>query len=113
MNCQQTISICGVNVPWQNRVAEKRIHDLQESATTMLLYAQQHWPDAIDKALWPYALCHANNIHNSAPLKDKKLSPLEQCCGSYIAPQLHNFHHFGCPAYVLNNKLQQGKKSKK
>jgi hypothetical protein len=79
----------------------------------MLLYAQRRWPDAIDKALWPYALHHANNIHNAVPLKDQRLSPLERFCGSYISPQLRNFHHFGCPAYVLNNELQQGKKGKK
>jgi hypothetical protein len=31
----------------------------------------------------------------------------------FIAPQLQHFHHFGAPAYVLNNNLQQGQKAKK
>ena len=44
----QTISFCGVNAHWQNGIAERRIRDLQEAATTMLLYAQRRWPDAID-----------------------------------------------------------------
>jgi len=30
-----------------------------------------------------------------------------------IAPQLRHFHHFGAPAYVLNNNLQQGQKARK
>ncbi len=66
--CQQTTSFFGVNAHWQNGIAEKRIRDLQDMATTMLLYTQRRWPDAIDKALWPYAIRHANNICNNVPL---------------------------------------------
>jgi hypothetical protein len=66
---QQTISFCGVNAHWQNGIAEHRIHDLQEAATTMLLYAQRRWPDAMDRALWPYAMRHANNISNNTRMK--------------------------------------------
>ena len=36
----QTISICGTNAHHQNGVAEKRIHDLQEAARTMLIHAK-------------------------------------------------------------------------
>jgi hypothetical protein len=110
---QQTISFCGVNAHWQNGMAEKRIRDLQDAATTSLLYAQCRWPDAIDQSLWPYALRHVNNVHNNTPLRGRKYSPLELFANVLIAPQLRHFHHFGAPAYVLNNDLQQGQKGKK
>jgi len=110
---QQTISFCGVNAHWQNGVAEKRIRDLQDAATTSLLYAQCRWPDAIEKSLWPYALRHVNNKHNNTPLRGRKYSPLELFANILIAPQLRHFHHFGAPACVLNNNSQQGQKAKK
>ncbi len=110
---QQTISFCGVNAHWQNGVAEKCICDLQDHATTMLLYAQHRWPNAIDKCLWPYALRHANNIYNNVPLRGSVESPIERFTDIKVAPQLCHFNHFGCPAYVLNNALQQGQKAKK
>jgi hypothetical protein len=82
-------------------------------ATTMLLYAQRRWPDAIDKALWPNAIRHANNICNNVPLRGSNESPMERFAGMKISPQLRHFYHFGSPAYVLNNELQQGQKAKK
>jgi hypothetical protein len=110
---QQTISFCGVNAHWQNGIAERRIRDLQEAATTMLLYAQRRWPDAMDRALWPYAMRHANNISNNTPMKGQQYSPIELFSSMKIAPQLRHFHHFGAPAYVLKNEIQQGQKAKK
>jgi transposase InsO family protein len=109
----QTISFCGINAHWQNGVAERRIRELQENANTMLLYAQRRWPDAINKHLWPYMLRMANNIHNNVPIKDEKDSPLEKFSGTKIAPHLRHFHHFGCPTYVLDGKIQQGQKIRK
>jgi hypothetical protein len=35
----QSITYCGVNAHWQNGICEKRIRDLQELTTTMLLHA--------------------------------------------------------------------------
>jgi len=110
---QQTISFCGVNAHWQNGIAERRIRDLQEAATTMLLYAQRRWPDAIDRALWPYAMRHANNISNNTPMKGQQHSPIELFSSVKIAPQLRHFHHFGAPAYVLKKEIQQGQKATK
>jgi len=109
---QQTISFCGVNAHWRNGMAEKWIRDLQDAATTSLLYAQRRWPDAIDQSLWPYALRHVNNVHNNTPLRGRKYSPLELFANVLIAPQLRHFHHFGAPAYVLNNNLQQGQRGR-
>jgi hypothetical protein len=57
----QTISFCGVGAHHQNGIAEKRIGDLQRRATTLLLYAQRRWPDAINTHLWTYAIRAAND----------------------------------------------------
>ena len=40
----QGITYCGINVHFQNGIAEKRIWDLQEQARTMLLFAVHKWP---------------------------------------------------------------------
>ena len=53
---RQTLSFCGINAHFQNRVAEKRIRDLQDNARTMLLHAHRRWEDAVTINLWPYAL---------------------------------------------------------
>jgi hypothetical protein len=110
---QQTISFCGVNAHWLNGIAERQIRDLQEAATTMLLYAQRRWPDAMDRALWPYAMRHANNKSNNIPMKGQQHSPIELFSSIKIALQLRHHHHFGAPAYVLKNEIQQGHKAKK
>jgi Reverse transcriptase (RNA-dependent DNA polymerase)/GAG-pre-integrase domain len=108
----QTITFCGVNAHFQNAVAERRIRTLQDQARTMLIHAQHRWPKAIDAHLWPYALRVANEVHNSTPTigrQDLK-SPFELFAKSEIMPNLNHFQPFGCPVFVLDNKMQSGKK---
>jgi hypothetical protein len=52
---EQTISFFLRGSTPQNGTAEKRIGDLQRKATTLLLYGQRRWPDAINTHLWTYA----------------------------------------------------------
>ncbi|KAI2489524.1 hypothetical protein MHU86_25055 [Fragilaria crotonensis] len=108
----QTITFCGVNAHFQNAVAERRIRTLQDQARTMLIHAQHRWPKAIDAHLWPYALRVANEIHNSTPTigrVDHK-SPFELFARSEVTPNLNHFQPFGCPVFVLDNKMQSGQK---
>ena len=63
--------------------------------------------------LWPYAMCHANDVANATPRKGEDQSPLELFSGVKITPKLHHFHAFGCPTYVLDNELQSGQGSPK
>ena len=109
----QSLSFCGVNAHFQNGIAEKKIRDLQDTARTMLLHTQRRWPDAINAHLWPYAMRMASVIHNNSPLNDKKVSPIELFSNSTILPQVKQFHHFGCPTYVLDSALQAGNKIRK
>jgi hypothetical protein len=101
----QTTSLCGVNAHWQNGIAEKGIRDLRESARTALLHAVEKWPSAIIINLWPYALKHAATVHNHLPTRDGR-SPLELFSQVDTAPNLKNFHTFGCPVYALDSRLQ-------
>ena len=118
----QTMTFCGVNAHHQNGVAERMIKELSEGARTSLLHAMHRWPKAIHPALWPAALKHHCNIHNSLPttyrpgngLKGKKKvpasfdgSPLSKFTGTTVEPNLEHFHPFGSPVYVLENSLQQ------
>jgi hypothetical protein len=106
----QKQTFCGVNAHFQNGIAERQIRTLQDHARTMLMYATKRWPEAIDIALWPYALKHANDILINLPTSESSKSPLEQFAKSPMKVDVRQWHTFGCPAYILNNSLQAGHK---
>jgi hypothetical protein len=66
---RQYITYCGVTAHFQNGMAEKRIWDLQDQKTTMLMHAETRWPDVISPNLWPYVLREANESLNATPSK--------------------------------------------
>jgi hypothetical protein len=107
----QTITFCGVNAHFHTAVAERRIRTLQDQART-LIHAQHRWPKAVDAHLWPYALSVANEVHNSTPTigREDHKSPFELFARSEVTPNWNHFQPFGCPVFVLNNKMQSGKK---
>jgi hypothetical protein len=106
----QQLTFCGVNAHFQNGRAEKKIRDLQDATRTSLLHAMRKWPDAININLWPYAMRYAMDVHNALPSKGKEDSPLELLTGVKRKIPMHQFHHFGCPTYVLDSNLQGGKR---
>ncbi len=108
----QTITVCGVNAHFQNAVAERRIRTLQDQARTMLIQAQHRWPKAVDAHLWPYALRVANEVHKSTSTigREDHKSPCELLARSEVTPNLNHFQPFGCLVFVLDNKMQSGKK---
>ena len=74
-----------------------------------MIHANRRWPEAISPNLWPYAVRMANEMINITPsLQDTmKRSPMQIFSRSKVN---HNTKHqmtFGCPAYVLDNTLQQ------
>jgi transposase InsO family protein len=109
----QSISFSGVGAHHQNGIAEKRIGDLQRRATTLLLHAQRRWPDAISTHLWPYALKAANDSRNNTVTHKYDECPMSRFCRTARVPPICNQHHFGCPVYVLNKNMQDGKKARK
>ena len=97
----------------QNGVAEANIGRVQRMARTMLLHLRLHWPDEFSPDLWPFALDYAVYIYNHVPCKGRAgmPSPAELFCGTKIGCRpLRRLRVFGCPSYVLDPRLQDGKK---
>jgi hypothetical protein len=77
----------------QNGRAEKKIRDLQELARTMILHAQQRWPNAINAFLWPFAIKMANDLSNRAPGIQSGISPIKLFSQVEMAPRVKHSHH--------------------
>jgi hypothetical protein len=78
-------------------------------ARAMILHASMHWKDGIDASLWPMAVNHAIHIYNNNP--DKGVTPEDIFIGSTV-PRLRllDLHVWGCPVYVMDPQMQQGRK---
>ena len=108
----QTISFSGVGAHHQNAVAKRSIGTIMRWAKTILLHSFIHWPEQSDTKLWAFALDQAVWIWNNLPRRGIMLSPYEIFTGDMY----ENYEHlrqarvWGCPAYVLDPKLQDAKK---
>eukprot|EP00978_Attheya_sp_CCMP212_P036651 scaffold167905_cov46-Attheya_sp.AAC.2 len=78
----------------------------------MVLHAAIHCPEEADLALWPFALEYAAFIWNHLPREDHLLSPVEifTSIKSKDYSNILRTHVWGCPVYVLDPRLQDGKK---
>ena len=102
----------GVGAHHQNGVAERAIGTVHAMARAMLLHIRIHWPDEFDPALWTYALDYAVYIYNHLPFDVKSgLCPNEVFSGVVVGCKpLRRLRVFGCPAYVLDPRLQDGRR---
>ena len=103
----------GVGAHHQNGVAESNIGKVQRMARAMLLHVRLHWPDEFSPDLWPFALDYAVYIHNHFPVRGKAgaPAPIDVFCGTKVGcTKLRRLKVFGCPAFVLDPRLQDGKK---
>ena len=77
----------------------------------MLHHAALHWPETADPRLWSLAVLYAMFILNHLPKEDTGRSPLELFgCKSLPKSQFRDYHVWGCPVYVLDSTLADGKK---
>ena len=108
----QTLTYSGTGAHHQNGVAERAIKTVTSWARAMLLFSVLHWPDEADLTLWPFALEYAVYLWNNMPDKESLMAPLEHFASSKFPSynHLHRAHVWGCPVYVLDPKLQDGKK---
>jgi hypothetical protein len=106
----QRMTMCGVNAHHQNGKAERRIRQLQDLRRTSLLHAIHTWPQAINTFLWPYAVRKAADDINNIPSEGIGTSPTVKLSGVTYDPDVGTKDTFGCPMYILNNKLQAGQR---
>jgi len=111
---KQTLSFSGVGAEHQNARAERTIQTISYWALTMMVHSAIHWPsDGADNVrIWAFAVSHAAWLYNR--LLNKNLdwrSPLE-----IFTQQLSDHKDllrarvWGCPAFCLEAKLQDGHK---
>jgi hypothetical protein len=107
---QQTQRISATGAHHQNAIAERAIQTITTSARAMLLHLKVHWPDEYDTKLWPFALQYAAWLYNYTP-KSNNLAPIEIFTRQMTNCEfLRRAKVFGCPVYVLEPRLQDGKK---
>mgnify|MGYP001433819344 CR=1 FL=1 len=108
----QSLTFSGVGAHHKNAVAERAIRTVTYWARAAMLHSIIHWPESANVELWPFAVDHAVCIWNNLPGKRNKLAPIEILSHSKFANYLHlqRAHVWGCPVYVLDPALQDGKK---
>ena len=108
----QTIDFSGVGAHHQNGVAERSIQTISRWSRAMMIHLVLHWPDSASPDLWPFAMEHAVYIWNSLPQRESGIAPLEILTRTRFPDHnaLLRLHVFGCPTYILDPKLQDGKK---
>jgi hypothetical protein len=107
---QQTFS--GVGAKHQNGCAEWSIQTIM-MACTIMIHVSLHWDEqgSDAMALWPFAVCHTVWLYTHLPNGVTGLSPMEILTGTCSDHwDLLRAHMWGCPVYVFDPKLQDGKK---
>ena len=108
---QQIARFAGVGAHHHNGNAERSIQTIMSIARTMMLHAAIHWPEVADPTLWPMAVTHAVYLHNHMPSLTTGLSPIDLFTKTrWPQHKLHDLHVWGCPVYVLDKTLADGKK---
>ena len=107
----QKVQYCGVNAHHQNGIAERSIRTVSECARAVLLHSALRWKDGpIDSTFWPFAVRYATYIYNHCP-DSSGTCPADRFYGITVPRhKLLDLHCWGCPVYVLDPTLQQGRK---
>ena len=111
LNRGQDAQYSGVGAHHHNGVAERSIQTISNMSRTMMLHAGIRWPDLVDSSLWPMAMEYATYIYNHTPNMESGQAPIDIFTRVTVPRQrLKDLHVWGCPTYVLDPKLQDGKK---
>jgi Reverse transcriptase (RNA-dependent DNA polymerase)/GAG-pre-integrase domain len=107
----QIIRFAGAGAHHHNGTAERAIQTIMSMARTMMLHASIHWPEMSDPSLWPMAVAHAVFLYNHVPNLDSGVSPCDLFTKTrWEQRKFHDLHVWGCPVYVLDKTLSDGKK---
>ncbi len=107
----QKYSFGGVGAEHHNGVAERNIKTVAQCARANMLHLATHWPQHADSTYWPQAIDYAVWVLSRLPNMESGIASHEIWSGA-CSPRtkLSCSHVFGCPVYVLNAYLQDGKK---
>ena len=107
----QKVQYCGVNAHHQNGIAERSIRTVSECARALLLHSAIRWKDGpLNSSYWPFAVRHACYLYNHCPDRTGTC-PADRFFGETVPRhKLLDLHCWGCPVYVLDPTLQQGRK---
>jgi hypothetical protein len=108
----QVTSFAGAGAHHHNGTVERAIQTIMNMSRTMMLHAAIHWPDVADSTLWPMAVAHAVYLYNHMPAAlDTGISPADMFTKTrWEQRKFHDVHVWGCPVYVLDKTLSDGKK---
>ena len=107
----QEIEFCGLGAHHQNGIAKRAIRTVSESARTMMLHASIHWPGTVTLDLWSMDVEYATYLYNVMPNMQTNTAPIGLLTGSRMTGvEIRNSRVWGCPAYVLDPKIQDGNK---
>ncbi|EJK66248.1 hypothetical protein THAOC_12847, partial [Thalassiosira oceanica] len=109
----QTQSFSGVNAQHMNGKAERSIGLIMNMARTFLINVSLSWTGhgVNSTRLWPLAVNHAVWIYNRLPDPVTGITPLERVTGMMSDHRdLQRTHVWGCPVFVLADKLANGQK---
>ena len=110
-NFAQVTQLAGVGAHHHNGVAERSIQTVMSIARTMMLHAAIHWSEVADARLWPLAVQHAALLYNQMPNESTGLSPHDLFTKTrWPHSKFQDFHVWGCPVYVLDKTIADGKK---
>ena len=108
---EQEIKFAGVGAHHHNGIAERNIRTVMAIARTMMLHATIQWPAVADPTLWPLAVMHAVFLVNHMPDTRTGLSPADVFTKTrWEQRKMHDLHVWGCPVYVLDKMITDGRK---
>eukprot|EP00983_Pelagomonas_calceolata_P017841 559838-Pelagomonas_calceolata.AAC.1 len=77
----------------------------------MMIHSGIYWSNVADSTLWPMAVKHACFLYNHVPNHTTGLSPSDLFTRTrWPQKKFLDIHVWGCPVYVLEKSLQDGKK---
>ncbi len=97
----------------QNGYAEWSNQMIMSIACTFMIHVSLHWDEQGSNAvaLWPFAVCHTVWLYNCLPNGVTGMSPMEIVTGTCLDHwDVLRTHVWGCSVYVLDPKLEDGKK---
>jgi hypothetical protein len=101
----------GVGAHHQNGVAERNLKTVVQWAWGNMLHLAMHWSQQAHSQFWPQAINYSVWVFNRLPNVENGLTPNELWSSvQNSGKELARTHVFGCPVYVLDAAIQDGRK---